>query len=201
MLMLNNRNIKILILDNLSCLTPGLNENEKDQWDEINQWLLKLRFLGVAVIMVHHAGKSGDQRGTSGREDNIDVSIHLKHPQDYKPSDGAVFDVEFKKSRGVCGDGVSPFTFRIQKIDGHLEWTTDKVGTKIKDIIIALIGNPDKNIKQSNIVRSVGKDKSYVSRIINIAIKDGILTEDKKFTPSGLEQYKNIDIEQYLLTC
>jgi putative DNA primase/helicase len=41
------------------------------------QWLNRLRQGGLCVIFLHHAGKSGMQRGHSRSEDLLDVSIKL----------------------------------------------------------------------------------------------------------------------------
>jgi len=35
----------------------------------VQGWLLVLRRRGISVMVIHHAGKSGLQRGTSRRED------------------------------------------------------------------------------------------------------------------------------------
>ena len=70
--------IKCVIFDNLSALTPGRDENNKKEWDPINQWFISLRAMGLAVIFVHHAGKNKkSQRGTSGHDDAVDVVINL----------------------------------------------------------------------------------------------------------------------------
>ena len=37
----------------------------------MNNWLLDLRRRKIAVVIVHHAGRSGEMRGTSKREDNV----------------------------------------------------------------------------------------------------------------------------------
>ena len=37
---------------------------------------------GMAVLLIHHAGKSGDQRGTSAREDIMDTVISLRRPRE-----------------------------------------------------------------------------------------------------------------------
>jgi hypothetical protein len=63
--------IKVLILDNLSTLASGMRENEADSWELVNNWLLDLRRRKIAVVIVHHAGRSGEMRGTSKREDNV----------------------------------------------------------------------------------------------------------------------------------
>ena len=91
--------IKLLILDNLSSLCLGYDEYSKLEWDPVYQWLLDLRFSGLSVIMLHHTNKEGGQRGTSGREDNIDISIMLTQPADYVPEDGCRFILKFSKAR------------------------------------------------------------------------------------------------------
>ncbi|MFC1789036.1 AAA family ATPase [Thermodesulfobacteriota bacterium] len=49
---LNEREeIKVMILDNLSALATGIDENLKKEWDPINQWLISLRHLGVSVLI------------------------------------------------------------------------------------------------------------------------------------------------------
>jgi putative DNA primase/helicase len=56
--------VKVLILDNLSTLASGMKENEADSWELVNNWLLDLRRRKIAVVIVHHAGRSGEMRGT-----------------------------------------------------------------------------------------------------------------------------------------
>ena len=81
---LTTRGIKLWMLDNLASLAPGIDESSKCDWDPINQWLLELRFKGISTVMLHHEGKGGDQRGTSGREDNIDYSLSLCFKGQYR---------------------------------------------------------------------------------------------------------------------
>ncbi len=51
------------------------------------------------MIVVHHAGKNGEQRGISNREDLLDTSISLRRPADYSPAEGARFEVHVAKGR------------------------------------------------------------------------------------------------------
>lgn len=116
---------RLLIIDNLSCLAPQISENSKQDYDAINQWLLELRAIGVAVIMVHHTGKNGAQRGTSAREDNIDVSISLTEVNNSSSHCGASFTVNFTKARGIHGNVVSPFDIEIIEDETcKLPWKT-----------------------------------------------------------------------------
>jgi putative DNA primase/helicase len=61
---------------------------------------LQLRRAGKSVILIHHAGKSGRQRGTSRKEDVLDTIISLRRPPDYSPDQGARFEVYYEKSLG-----------------------------------------------------------------------------------------------------
>lgn len=87
---------RLIILDNVSALSPGRDENSKQDWDEINQWLIKLRFLDVSVVIIHHAGKENKRefRGTLSMADALDSVICVK--KDDKGYE-TIFSVEFIK--------------------------------------------------------------------------------------------------------
>ena len=63
-----------IIIDNLACLARHGRENDSESWLPIQTWLLGLRRQGKTVVVVHHAGKTGAQRGTSSREDVLDTA-------------------------------------------------------------------------------------------------------------------------------
>src|SRR5262249_12545122 len=98
--------VELLILDNLSSLA-AVRDNDGDSWAPMLLWLLRLRRLGLTVLIVPHAGKAGEQRGTSRREDVLDTSIRLRRPGDYVPGQGARFEVQIDKARGIFGDEVT----------------------------------------------------------------------------------------------
>lgn len=57
---------ELVILDNLSCLFSGLVENDADSWEQVLPWLLDLRRHKIAVVVIHHANRSGqNMRGRS----------------------------------------------------------------------------------------------------------------------------------------
>jgi len=115
--------VELLILDNLSSLTAAVRENDADAWSPIQQWLLRLRRRGLSVLIVHHAGKRGEQRGTSRREDVLDTSISLRRPSDYAPTQGARFTVHIEKGRGIHGAQARPFEACLAIVDGRTAWT------------------------------------------------------------------------------
>jgi putative DNA primase/helicase len=80
----------------------------------MQNWLLRLRRKGIAVLLVHHAGVNGRQRGTSRREDALDTVIALRRPADYSPEQGARFEIYLEKARTLVGDGAVPFESKVE---------------------------------------------------------------------------------------
>ena len=179
------RGFKLLALDNMSSLAAGIDENSKLDWDPINQWFISLRFAGISVVFFHHTGKSGEQRGTSAREDNIDCSVILDRPHDYAPEQGARFIVKFGKNRVRMKDLklLTDIEMTLQEIDGVLRWTYAVVKESNKILILKKF---DEGIRQSDIVTELKVDKSLVSRIKNDALRDGFLTPGLKLTHKGI---------------
>ncbi len=99
----------VIVLDNLATLYPSTKQNDVEGWLPIQEWLLSLRRRGKSALLVHHSGKNGKQRGSSAKEDILDLSLMLKRPDDYNKKDGAVFEVHFSKARGLFGEDAEPF--------------------------------------------------------------------------------------------
>jgi hypothetical protein len=90
--------VQLLILDNLSCLVYGIEENKNYAWEPMKQWFLMCRRHGIAVILVHHAGRNGELRGGSKREDDTSWIISLEEAGDESSSkQGASFISRFTK--------------------------------------------------------------------------------------------------------
>ena len=102
------KDMDLIVLDNLSTLVRSGIENEAESWQVVQDWLIRLRSMGKTVLLVHHSGKKGAQRGTSKREDVMDVVIKLQRMGDYTPEQGARFRVEFEKARNLHGPEVEP---------------------------------------------------------------------------------------------
>lgn len=112
-----NRSIRVLILDNLSSLCSGRDENDNQSTSVFTAWLIKLRAVGVSVIIIHHQGKSkGHQRGASSLEDPLNNTIHISKPEDWEPIKGASFLVNFTKARNNPG-GEAYRSFKLEIIE------------------------------------------------------------------------------------
>jgi len=93
---------EVLILDNLSTLWPTSQEGEGERTAILSDWFADLNQKNVSVIYLHHAGKGGDQRGGSEKEDMLDFVISLKNPPGYKREQQLRIDVEITKIRAEC---------------------------------------------------------------------------------------------------
>jgi hypothetical protein len=187
--LVKDEGIELVVLDNIAALSSGLNENDKFEWDPVNQWLLSLRHAGIAVVAVHHAGKSGQQRGTSGREDAMDTIINVSYPSDYdKGKDFAYMQISFEKSRLLQpGDDKAPMTLRIVEhpdIDGGLTWesaeATGQRGKKQVIMVDLLRGR-----KPKEIINEYGITASYISHIRADMIEARLIDKHGRVTEAG----------------
>jgi len=114
----------VLWLDNLASLCPVSQEDETGDWIMVQDWLLSLRRKGVTTIFNHHAGKSGAQRGSSVKEDVLNVVISLKHGNGYTPEDELRAEVHLEKVRGKAAVGiqVQPFEVTLRTDNERAEW-------------------------------------------------------------------------------
>lgn len=123
------KDFDFIVIDNLATLCRGGKENESDSWGKMQEWLLNLRHLGKSVLLVHHAGKTGDQRGSSAKEDILDTVIKLSRPADYMANEGAKFTLELTKARGITGPEADPFEAMIVE-DPYTQGLTWEYGRK-----------------------------------------------------------------------
>jgi hypothetical protein len=172
--------VELVVLDNLSCLVGG-EENEAKGWDLMQEFLLELRFRGIAVLMVHHAGKGGDQRGTSRREDVLDVSIKLESTHDGDEDDpGGAFRMLWSKRRGFSAAEASPFEahLEVDKATGVVTWTlapvTNTTDQRVLTEALELMGRAEK-VTQRKIAENTGLSLGAVNKAMRRLREVGLL--------------------------
>jgi len=160
--------IELVILDNISTLVRGGEENTADDWEPVQEFVLALKVKGKSVLFIHHSGKGGGQRGTSKREDVADTVIRLKRPRQYSPSEGARFIVEYEKTRDFLREEAEPFEAHLVNGVWQVKLPEQKAYSKI--VLLAKEGK-----KQHEIAEIVGVNKSTVSRHLGAAKEKGEL--------------------------
>lgn len=155
--------VELLILDNLSSLCRSGKENEAESWMPVQEWMLSLRKRGISVLLVHHAGKTGSQRGTSKREDLLDSVVALKRPADYEASQGARFEIHYEKARGFQGKEAKPFEAHLAGDATSLRWEVKDLGDSLKLRVLEL---KKEGLSQRDIAVEAGCSPASVNRII-----------------------------------
>ena len=193
--------ITLIILDNLLSLVANSDPKELRDWDPINKWLVRLRAMGISIILIHHSTKKGDsQLGTIGREINLDASLKLERSGRMKA--GAKFEVSFDKGarNAPPSADLSPFKIQLEEdeITGAVYWNKGTV-TDTKDIIKGLL--LDGKMKNKEIAEAIGYGPSYITKIKNELREDGLLSPTNKATTKGKETLAMIaqdyDLEEF----
>ncbi len=194
---MDGRRPDLIIFDNISSLGGGIDENDNSALEEQLQFLIKLRHKGFAVLLVHHTGKSGEQRGASRREDLLDTSIKLVKPENSTGGiEGAEFEVHFTKTRGEV-PRPPKLTVKLRKDEnGTLQFLFEAKhdarphhNTLLKIYEGAVVDGQWRSFKtQAELVEALGVAKSTVSKhltklrkvdLISQGTQTGILITDR----------------------
>jgi hypothetical protein len=178
------KKIKLLIIDNLSCLFSGIKENDADEWEKVLSWLLDLRRRHVAVLIVHHAGVSGRMRGTTRREDAAFWVIQVDEVKDRQEHEkGAQFHTVFTKQRNSDSrEWTREWTFKTEP-DGQISIGCEEVSFDEK--VFRLI--QDGLSSATDIATELGANKSTVSRAAHRLVQANLVEiNGKAYRPRGL---------------
>jgi AAA domain-containing protein len=170
--------VKVLFIDNLSTAAFGLKENEADSWEKMLPWLLDLRRRKIAVVIVHHAGRSGEMRGTSKREDSVFWIIALddmkKNADDKR---GARFISHFTKpSRNTQDEVLAVEWHFVTESDGEVSIAHKPAQTL--DVFRQII--QDGVTECDQIAAEMKVPKYVISRLAKKAVDAGWLTKERR---------------------
>ena len=171
--------IKLVVLDNLSTLVRSGKESESDSWLPVQEWVLRLRSNGKSVLLIHHAGKGGQQRGTSRREDVLDTVIALREPENYSHGSGTCFEVHFEKNRSLYGDDIKSFEAHLEthlSNDGveTINWEHKSLDDSTFEKVCRLSID---GLSNTEITQELGIHKSTVSRHIYRGKEEGKISQ------------------------
>ncbi len=166
--------VKLLILDNLSTLASGMKENDADDWDMVGRWLLDFRRRQIAVIVIHHAGRNGEMRGTTKREDDAFWIIALEDArQSADDRRGARFVSRFTKQTRNTPEEIPPYEWHITPAgENGLIQVTHKLATGT-DLLRQLI---EQGITDcSELAEELNVSKGTVSKWAHRGVQEGWL--------------------------
>ena len=164
--------IDVLILDNLSTAFRGLKENESDSWEQVSPWILDLRRRGIAVVLVCHAGRNGQIRGTSKREDAAHWILSLED-MDCTDEEGChQFKTKFTKCRNVAPSFVPALAWKLLHTEQGILSETRAIDLydQFLELVAGGIGSA------TEIAQELGKGKGTISKWAHKAQADGKIT-------------------------
>jgi hypothetical protein len=161
-------NTRVIFIDNLSAWCRTGKENESESWTPVSDWLLTLRRRRIAVVVVHHAGKNGEQRGNSKKEDLLDIVVRLKRARDYDAKTGAAFTRAITKGRHLHGDDAADLDLMLKIELGVARWEWALAETSNADRISVLA---DEGLTASMIAEELGINRSTAWRALKKAGK------------------------------
>jgi putative DNA primase/helicase len=174
------KDIDLLILDNLSTLASTTSESASDAWVPMQNWLLNLRRRGVSVLIVHHAGTNGRQRGTSRREDALDTVVALRRPEDYSPEQGARFEIHFEKLRNrVDGAGAIPFEARVENSGSVILWSSSNLKPPLLTQAAELFAD---GLTVREVANALRISKSEAGRLRLRALAEGLVSGEQELS-------------------
>jgi putative DNA primase/helicase len=141
--------------------------NDQQQLLVVNEFLIQLRAQGYAVILTHHAGKNGSQRGRTDNDDILDLVIQLKARDGWSPGDGLEFALEFEKNR--YGDKLECF---------DAKWSREKGWERLVDRDSEVVGLALKGSSINAIAKRLKIGNGRVAGVLNRARKNGIQIPD-----------------------
>lgn len=152
-----------VILDNISTLWPESQEGEGDRSAELSNWYMDLNQRGVWVIFLHHAGKGGQQRGSSEKEDMLDFVIRLQRPASKKNDPRLCAEVSLEKIRGECKEPrwMAPFEVALDTTDGAATWLMRPAQDAQLEAAFRMF---DDGMKPSDIFQELGISRSTAFR-------------------------------------
>lgn len=157
--------VRLIIVDNLSAWTSGGRE-DSNSWAAIKNWLIKKRLQGVAVLLVHHTGKNGQQRGSSAHEDLLDYSILLSPLPSNTERQDTRFTVDHTKLRDHIPELRQKYEYSIWTENEALQFEVIPAGFQISAHSAEMLRLHDEGHSLAAIGKELSVNKSTVSRAL-----------------------------------
>ncbi|WP_322405519.1 AAA family ATPase [Massilia luteola] len=156
---------KFVVVDNLSAWTSGGRE-DSGSWAIIKTWLIRKRIQGVAVLLVHHTGKNGQQRGSSVHEDLLDYSILLSPLPSSSEGHDTRFSIQHTKLRDHIPELRQTYECSIWTEGERFQFEILPAGFNANQHAAEMVEKYRTGSSMTDIASELGISKSTVSRTL-----------------------------------
>jgi len=102
----------VVVIDTIRSAFPGMQENNAEEWSRVNQLAVKMRNVGISVVLVHHSNKPGESglgREAGSTNQLTVVETQLSITQVYQDEETArvkagIHDKNTHPERDIGGD-------------------------------------------------------------------------------------------------
>lgn len=183
--LLVEQGFECLILDNLSSLASGVDENKGNEYEPISQWLLELRRRKITVIVIHHAGRNGFMRGHTKKEDACSWILELRDAKT-EGEPGAKFISHFAKPSRNTGEPLSDLLWHFTSdAAGSVQIGCEKArATEYEQFIQHVLDGLE---RQTDIAELMGKPRGTICKWAKKGLQEGRIrgSSAKLLPPSG----------------
>lgn len=153
----------ILIVDNYSAWANDGRETA-EAWAPFMKWMLQHKHAGRTIVVVHHTGKNGAQRGSSRHEDALDWSILLEAEPSLQAEDATLrFVLRWTKTRHLPLNKCGPLTVEMKSDLTTASWKFS-AGERVDPQRASAYEMFDAGQSDAVIARQLGVDRSTIGR-------------------------------------
>jgi len=187
----------LIIIDNLATIARAIDGrrscSDAEIWASVEGWAIKQRSEGKSIIFIHHAGKSGDQLGTSTKEFVLNTVIALTRASDYEQSEGVGFNLKYTKGRDLYGEHAQSLRVNLKEEESTIDHNGMKKVTKFSWQFRPLKDHLDERVE--DLIRqgygmSIVLAETGISRLRYEQIKDN-LNKDENYENETIDRDNN----------
>lgn len=161
----------LVILDNLSTLANVEDENASKAFQPIVGYLMRMKQLGQACILIHHSGKkSSTYRGSSMLATTFEVILGLEKLSGLKAAHGTAFQIKWDKLRAKPDERIKSWEVWLDED----RWEFEAASSEDIDILLEALRS-GKYLNQKELAQALKWDPSKVTRTKEKAIATGAI--------------------------
>lgn len=184
--------IKLIIVDTLALCTPGVNENNKHEMDEVIKSLYKFwRTFRCAILVIHHTGAGSERlRGSTSMDGISSATLKVEQVDErigisdgkrrYGPAQDTLYLDKVTVPMGYLDEaGLEKEELVLTKAQNQVQHVPGVLTQRQKQALSIIYSTQDHSMQQSSLMHLMGVGKSNMTNIIKPMVDSGFL-ESKK---------------------